>query len=293
MVMPLHYLTLDVFTRQKFAGNQLAVVWGEILSDKDMQKIAAEFNYSETTFLQPPENPAHCAIVRIFTPTAELPFAGHPNIGTAVAVANYLAEQFSFNNQKIIFEERAGLVPIDLWYEGKRCIGARLQAPKKFSLGKTCDPKLIAQALNLPEVAVDIRNHLPITASCGSLFIFAEISEDRWVSTAQPNLPVLADHKIDKLHIYHRDGKNLHTRMFAPNEGTLEDAATGSANIALAGLLAHLSANNSGQFDFDISQGIEMGRPSQLYASAIKENGQVIQTLIGGYAVPVAQGKLV
>lgn len=290
--MPLHYMTLDVFTRQKFAGNPLAVVWGETLSDEIMQKIAAEFNYSETTFLQPPQDPAHCAIVRIFTTTSELPFAGHPNIGTAVAVANYLSHDFPWPGQEIIFEEKAGLVAINLWYENKFCVGARLQAPKKFSLAETVSPQLIAQAIHLPTEAISIQHHLPVAASCGSPFIFAELSEDRWVSLARPNLPLLAEHKIDKLHIYHREGKNLHTRMFAPNEGTIEDAATGSANIALAGLLAHLSANDSGQFDYDIHQGIELGRPSQLYASAAKEKGQVIKTWIGGYAVPVAQGKL-
>lgn len=290
--MPLEFLTLDVFTRQKFSGNQLAVVWGDILTDEEMQKIAAEFNYSETTFLQPPKNSAHCAIVRIFTPTSELPFAGHPNIGTAVAVANYLSDRFPFTDKKIIFEEKAGLVAIDVWYEKKLCVGARLQAPQKFALGENFPADLIAQAINLPEKAIDIRNHLPVTASCGSPFIFTEISESRWVSSARPNLPVLADHKIDKLHIYYRDGKNLHTRMFAPNEGTLEDAATGSANVALAGLLAHLSSIDSGQFDFDISQGVELRRPSQLYASAMKASGQVTQTFIGGYAIPVARGKL-
>lgn len=291
--MSLNYMILDVFTREKFSGNQLAVVWGEILSDTDMQKIAAEFNFSETTFLQPPKDPTHCAIVRIFTPTSELPFAGHPNIGTAVVVANYLSNDFPFTNQKIIFEEKAGLVAIDLWYEDKFCMGARLQAPKNFSLGEHFSPIIIAQSINLPLEHINIQNHLPVSASCGSPFIFAEMSDDRGVSLAQPNLPIMAEHKIDKLHIYYRQGKNLHTRMFAPNKGTTEDAATGSANIALAGLLAHLSANHTGEFSFDISQGIELGRPSQLYATAIKENGEVTKTFIGGYAVPVAQGALI
>lgn len=290
--MPLNYITLDVFTRQKFAGNPLAVVWGETLNDDTMQKIAAEFNYSETTFLQPPQNPGHCANVRIFTPTAELAFAGHPNIGTAVAVANYLSKDFPFHANKIIFEEKAGLIAIDLWIEDQQCVGARLQAPKKFSLGASLAPELIAQALTLPEEAIATQNHLPIVASCGSAFIFAEISQARWVSLAKPNLPILAHHKIDKLHIYYRDQQKLQSRMFAPNEGTLEDPATGSANVALAGLLAHLSAVDSGQFDFDISQGVELGRPSQLYASAQKQNGQVQETFIGGYAIPIMQGKL-
>ena len=290
--MPLSYITLDVFTRQQFAGNQLAVVWGENLDDVIMQKIAAEFNYSETTFIQPPETVNHCAKVRIFTPTSELPFAGHPNIGTAVTVANYLSDHFRFSNKKMIFEEKAGLIEIDLWYEGAHCVGARLQAPQKFALGKNFSVELVAAAINLPREAINTQNHLPVIGSCGSPFIFVEISESRWVSLARPNLPILAEHKIDKLHIYHRDSKNLHVRMFAPNQGIMEDAATGSANVALAGLLASLSPLEDGQFDFDIVQGVELRRPSQLYASAKKIGGQVVQTFIGGYAVTIAEGKL-
>ncbi len=290
--MQLKYRTVDVFTRQRFAGNQLAVVWGENLDDDTMQKIAAEFNYSETTFLQIAEDPKNTAKVRIFTPSSELAFAGHPNIGTAVVLANYLSENFPFQNEEILFEEKAGLVAINLWYEDKVCVGARLKAPQGFSMGKKFTPELIAAAINLPFEAISTQYHLPMIASCGSPFIIAEIKAAKWVTAAQPNLTILAENKINKLHIYYRDQQNLHTRMFAPNEGTLEDPATGSANVALAGLLAYLSSVNSGVFDFKISQGAEMGRPNELFATAQKESGEVIATFIGGYAVPIAQGTL-
>src|SRR5438445_9404242 len=124
--MQLNFMTVDVFTDRRFGGNPLAVVLdGRGLSTRQMQSIAAEFNLAETTFVLPPKDPAHTAEVRIFTPRAELPFAGHPNIGTAFVLAQPGSAGGSAVSDPIVFEEKAGLVKLDLIREGTSVVGAR------------------------------------------------------------------------------------------------------------------------------------------------------------------------
>src|SRR5262249_49082845 len=155
----------------------LAVVLdAEGLSSAQMQAIAAEFNLSETTFVLPPNDPAHTAAVRIFTPHGEMPFAGHPNVGTAYVLAR-AGESYGrrVTGDRVIFEEKAGLVPIDLLCDGDTVVGARLASPQRLSVGDNIPPDLIASACGISADDIEARNHRPCIASCGAAFILAEL----------------------------------------------------------------------------------------------------------------------
>src|SRR5205814_2688860 len=167
--MRVPFQTVDVFTDRKFGGNPLAVIPdAQGLSGEQMQSIAAEFNLAETTFVLPPRDPAHTAQVRIFTPKSELPFAGHPNVGTAFV----LARMGRTTGDRLVFEEAAGLVPLDLTRENGTVVAARLAAPRPLTLGETVAPEIVTQAVGLR--AGDIVG-TPVIASTGNNFLFAEL----------------------------------------------------------------------------------------------------------------------
>ncbi len=297
--MIIHYETVDVFTQQPFGGNPLAVVSdARGVSDSQMQRIANEFNYSETTFVLPPENPAHTAMVRIFTPQAEIPFAGHPNVGTAFVVARH-GEIFGKPvGNTVTFEEAAGLVKLDLLREDNATVGARLQAPQPMTVGDVFDPDVVAKACGLTSGDLDVSAHPPQIASAGMFFIIARVRSRATLAQAKPRLDVFMDHiPMDKsvgihLYTYDTDGADIETRMFAPLFGVPEDPATGSANVALIGYLAHLDSGSDTVLEYRISQGVDMGRPSLMTAAAHKEKGSVTQTFIGGACVPVMKGEI-
>src|SRR5258708_25940042 len=146
--MKLNFVTVDVFTDRQFGGNPLAVVLNaEGLSAERMQAIAAEFNLAETTFVLPPKDPAHSAQVRIFTPRSEMPFAGHPNVGTAFVLARAgTSYGRPVSGERVIFEEKAGLVPIEILREGATVVGSKLASPQPLSLGAEVADKLVASA---------------------------------------------------------------------------------------------------------------------------------------------------
>ncbi len=175
--MRVNFVTVDVFTTTRFAGNPLGVVLNaEGLSSEQMQTIAAEFNLAETTFVLPPKDPAHTAEVRIFTPRHEMPFAGHPNVGTAFALAR---EGKSYgrpvSGDKLIFEEKAGLVPISLLKDGATISGARLASPQRLAVTDEIPVELVARACSLSPDDILTTNHRPCIASCGAPFIIAEL----------------------------------------------------------------------------------------------------------------------
>src|ERR1700753_2847252 len=175
--MKLHFVTVDVFTGTQFAGNPLGVVLNaEGLSGGQMQTIAAEFNLAETTFVSPPKDPANTAEVRIFTPRYEMPFAGHPNVGTAFALAR-AGQSYGrrIEGNSVTFEEKAGLVPISILTNGSTVSGARLASPQRLSVGAEIPTELIASACSLAVDDIETKNHAPITASCGAPFIIAEL----------------------------------------------------------------------------------------------------------------------
>ena len=299
--MRLQFETVDVFTSEQFSGNPLAVVLNaEGLTTAQMQAIAAEFNLSETTFVLPPLDSAHTAAVRIFTPKSELPFAGHPNVGTAFVLAR-AGESYgrAVTGDEVVFEEKAGLVPVDILRDGNIVTGARLTAPQPFSLGAEISAELIASACGIAIDDVEIKNHRPVIASCGTPFILAELKSTAALQTAIADADVfhreVIKHPAVSIMIYVQVDEALigiRARMFAPHLNMPEDPATGAANVALIGLLAHLRPEPTLSLKKTIAQGVEMGRPSMLHAEATKTDGVVTATNIGGSCVAVMAGAI-
>ena len=299
--MRLQFETVDVFTADRFSGNPLAVVLNaEGLSTEQMQSIAAEFNLAETTFVLPPRDGAHTAEVRIFTPRAEMPFAGHPNIGTAFVLARAgTSYGRAIPQDRVIFEEKAGLVPIALLNDGATVVGARLASPQALSVDSEIPVELIASACGVALDDIETRHHRPCIASCGAAFILAELKTRDALAAASPRTDIfrqqVAQHPATSILVYAQvdeDSIDIRARMFAPQHGIPEDPATGSANVALIGLLAKLRPELDLQLSKRIAQGVEMGRPSLLQAQAEKRGGVVTATFIGGRCVPVMSGTI-
>ncbi len=280
--------TVDVFTDRRFGGNPLAVFPdAQGLSDADMQALATEFNLSETSFVLPPADPSHTARVRIFTPKAEVPFAGHPNVGTAVVLGSRMAALPA----TMVFEELAGLVHVSLArYAG--VTSAVIDAPQPLQVGAEVPVDLAAACAGLRPDDFRTGVHSPIMAGVGFGFVFAEVDRAA-LSRAAPDSAAFhgaaARTGIEEvlLHLYARDGDTLHARMFAPSSGIPEDPATGSANAALAALL--LSLDGRDHAAWTVRQGVEMGRPSLLHATAHR-TPDGIRASIGGGVVPMMRG---
>ncbi len=294
--MQYKYYICDVFTSERFGGNQLAVLPNATgLSAKQMQQIAREFNFSESTFIFPAEA-GHTRNVRIFTPSTEVPFAGHPNIGTAFVLASGGELDDFAETSQIVFEEKAGLVPITLRKIEDGNLWCELQAPEDVSLGKAISVEIFAAALSLRVDDIVTDTHPPQVASVGLPFVVGELRDLSALQLARANMDgleaIAAQGVTPDIHIYVRsaDEFDIRARMFAPFDGVPEDPATGSANCALAGLLAHYDAAATGNFAWRIAQGVEMGRPSLLQARAAKENGKVTATWIGGSCIMVSEG---
>jgi trans-2,3-dihydro-3-hydroxyanthranilate isomerase len=284
--MKVPFQTVDVFTDRKFGGNPLAVIPdAQGLTGEQMQSIAAEFNLAETTFVLPPRDPKNTAHVRIFTPKSELPFAGHPNVGTAFVLARH-----GRSGDRFVFEEGAGLVPLDLTRESGVVVSARLAAPQPLSLVETVPANIVAQAAGLQPG--DIVGE-PVVASTGNKFLFAELRSREALKTASYNTEIFRKHlpmeRTVGLHLY-VTGTDIQSRMFAPLFGVPEDPATGSANITLIGLLALRDPRPDLTLSKTIGQGVDMGRPSVLEATAEKKAGKVTATYIGGGCVPMLSG---
>jgi trans-2,3-dihydro-3-hydroxyanthranilate isomerase len=200
---------------------------------------------------------------------------------------------------RLFFEEKAGLVPVDIVKDGASIVGARLTAPRPLSRGDDAPVDIVAAACGIAADDIETSRHLPCVASCGTAFIFAELKNRRALAQAQPrgdifsaNFPIGG---ATGIHLYVLDGSegiDVWTRMFAPLHGVPEDPATGSANVALVGLLASLKSELDLSLQVRIAQGVEMGRPSLLEASANKRGGQVVETRIGGRCVPVMSGAI-
>lgn len=290
------YYTCDVFTETPFGGNPLAVLPDAAgLSDDQMQQIAREFNFSETAFVFPAKGD-HTRHVRIFTPNREIPFAGHPNVGTAFVLAS--AGEFGEirSSRTVTFEEKAGLVSVTIREAGGKVTGCEVAAPEPLSLGKTISPRLMASAVSLAPEDVVTKIHSPQVGSVGLPFVFAELKDRSALERAGVNIngfEALSREEVrPSVYLYARveDGFDIRARMFAPSSGVPEDSATGSAGCAVAGLLAHYDAAIDRSFRLRIAQGVEMGRPSLLLARAQKTAGVVQATWIGGACVLISEG---
>ena len=291
------FITLDVFTDRPFGGNPLAVVPdGRGLDGTAMQRIAAEFNLSETVFLMPPEDPANDAALRIFTPQLELPFAGHPNVGAAIACAMGAGPFGKAGTRQVRFEERIGLVGLALDYDGALPRGAWLAAPAAPIVGAAVDAALAARAAGLPEAAIRGTRHPPQRVALGPEFVIAEVADGDSFAAARPQAGAFgaaAAGLLDAILVLYRcDGAELQVRVFAPLAGVAEDPATGSANLALGGFLAHLAPGADAALDLSVRQGVEIGRPSRLRVQASKRGDPLEPPRIHGHAVPVMEGRL-
>ena len=288
------FVTVDVFTNQRFGGNPLAVFPDASgMSDAEMQSLAAEFNLSETTFVLPPDDPANTARVRIFTRTTEMPFAGHPNVGTGYV----LAQQGRDKNGKLLFEELAGLVEIEIERnESGGPVGATIAAPQPLPLGVELPVEEIAACAGLKTDEVIVQSHRPIQASLGNPFVIAEV-EAAALRRAAPDIAAFRKSVTREsalkgrlgLYLYAHEGEGrVQARMFAPLGGTFEDAATGSAAGPLGALL--LSLSSDAEKRLDIRQGVVMGRPSLLQVVA-RRGADGIRATIAGQCVPVLRGE--
>ena len=293
--MRYRFLICDVFTNQRFGGNQLAVLpEASGLSDAQMQQIAREFNFSESTFVFP-STTGGTRQVRIFTPASELPFAGHPNVGTAFVLATIGELGEIGESTTATFDEKAGRVPVQIHRQGAgfRCV---LSAPEALLIGKSVDPALVAAAISVSPSDLVSATHPPQVASVGLPFLFCEVKSHEVLARARVNLnafEAVAQQGVPANVLYYarsQDDFDIRARMFAPMEGILEDPATGSANCALGALLAHYQNAAEGTFAVRIAQGVEMGRPSVLFAEADKRGGRVVAARIGGDSVLVCDG---
>lgn len=298
--MRVPFFTVDVFTDRAFGGNQLAVFPDARGIDPSlMLPIAREFNFSETTFVLPPENPAHTARVRIFTPGRELPFAGHPTVGTAHVLGTTGAVKLTGDTTKIIFEEIAGPVPVTIRAKNgmvEFCQLTAARAPESNT--ETPTREQLAAALSLPVDALKSGSWSPEIVSCGTPFVFVPLKDRAAVAAARAKLDVwdeiFAGRATSEVFLFategERSGSDVHARMFAPGIGIAEDPATGGAAAALAGYLGARDSRPSGTLRWVIEQGFEMGRPSILEIEADKENGRIVRTRVGGSTVMMTEG---
>jgi trans-2,3-dihydro-3-hydroxyanthranilate isomerase len=292
------YITCDVFTDRAFGGNPLAVVLDAGgLSTAQMQAIACEFNYSETTFVLPPADPAHDAQVRIFTVRSEIPFAGHPNVGTAFVLAT-LAEK---PPTRLLFEEKAGLVPVEILTEQGKVVTTELTAPQPLNRLSQLGAEQAAACLSLSAGDVRTDRHAPQIISVGLSFLAVELASREALRRARPDTAAFARtfpcDGSDAIYLYTRDVSadekpcDLQARMFHPGaSGLSEDPATGSATAASAALLADLDPARDGELKLRIGQGVDMGRPSLLLTRVRKQNGAVASVHVGGGCVQMTEG---
>jgi trans-2,3-dihydro-3-hydroxyanthranilate isomerase len=298
------YEVVDVFTTTRFGGNPLAVILdARGLDDSLMQRIAAEFGYSETTFVLPPGDAQHTAQVRIFTPTAELPFAGHPNVGTAFVLARH-GEIFGRPvGAQMRFEERAGLVDATILRGADGVTGAAITAPRRLEVGQQVAVELVAACASLAPEDVAIATHPPRVVSVGLSFVVAELSTRAALARAKPNLARFSE--ADAAVPLHDVGfalflyvpvpgapQRFSARMFAPLDDVLEDPATGSASAALAAYHVALMPEADADVALTVEQGVDMGRPSQIRLQVHKAAGIVQSVVVGGDCVLVMQGQL-
>ena len=292
--MTRRYVTVDVFTERAFGGNPLAVVLdAHGLSQAQMQRVAREFNYAETTFVLPPGDATHTARVRIFTPMSEIPFAGHPNVGTAFV----LAREGIASGDSFVFEELAGLVPLTLRRDAGTVVGAEFAAPRPVQLGQRVDAADVAACVGLATPDVRTTRHAPVVASVGLPFVVAELAGLDALARAAPDVGAFARHMpldaAEGLFLHVADPANPavhHARMFAPLDGVLEDPATGSANAAFVGLLATLRPEADADVAITVRQGETMGRPSLLHAAATRRGGVVERITVRGDCAMMFRG---
>ncbi len=293
----LEFHTLDVFTDTPFSGNPLAVVLGaDSLSVQQMQTLAREFNLSETIFVQTPEKPENTAKVRIFFPTAEIPFAGHPTIGCAILLSQMAQPTGDFRID-LVLEEQAGLVPVTVIRQGNQ-IEAEFSAPViPHAAAGSAPEDLVARALGLSADEIGFGHHHPGIWQGGPAFLYVPVADLGVLAKAQaqePHWTALMDSAgVDSAYLY-TPGRtsDFQARMFSPGAGIPEDPATGSATAILAAQLRASRALRGGSQSFTLRQGVEMGRPSLLHLTIEQGPDGIEDVRIRGSAVPISKGEI-
>ncbi len=298
------FVTLDVFTSVPFGGNQLAVFpdAGGIPEDALLQ-ITREFNFSETTFCYPPTDPKHTKRVRIFTPAREIPFAGHPTVGTAIALcmAHDGAAGAKAGGANLVLEEGVGPIPVTVSTDANGNFFAQFTVAKLPEIGPVAPSRgMLAEILSIDAEDILATPMAPQNVSCGLPFLMiplrsaeavsrARVRMDKWEATLKsswaPDMFVFAKNP---------DGADtdIHARMFGPGVNVIEDPATGSANACLAGYLAARAAPKDGTLKWSVAQGVEMGRPSRIEIEADKAAGAITALRVGGNSVFMTEGTL-
>jgi trans-2,3-dihydro-3-hydroxyanthranilate isomerase len=296
------FYTADVFTDQRYCGNPLAVFPdARGIPESQLQPIAREFNLSETAFVVPPGDARHTRRVRIFTPAAEIPFAGHPTLGTAFILASIGDLRLEGERTQIVLEEGVGPVPVTIVAHAGRPIFTELTAARLPEFGPEPPPRAqLAEALSLDETDLLDGDRAPQGVSCGLPFLFVMVRGRDALSRARPDMAawqrVLGSWWSRDVFVFaadpERPGSDLRARMFAPLEGIPEDPATGSAAAALAGYLGTRAALRDGTLRWVVEQGFEMGRPSLLHVEADKRAGAITDVRVGGASVMMMRGEI-
>lgn len=299
--MPYTFYTADVFTDTLFGGNQLGVLPdARGLTTEQMHNITREFNYSESTFVFPPDDPQHTRRVRIFTPGGEVPFAGHPTVGTAHVLAAIGEIPLTGDETRIVLEEGVGPVPV--------LIRARDGKPEFAQLSVAMLPKMSQPTVSRNELAamlsLDVSEILdgeyaPQNVTCGLPFLIVPLRDRKAIARSRLRLDQweqsLKNDEFNMVMIFaadpERPGSDMRARMYGPSVNVIEDPATGSACACLAGYLAARTPRD-GTLRWVVEQGFEMGRPSILYIEADKKSGDITGVRVGGRTVLVSKGEL-
>jgi trans-2,3-dihydro-3-hydroxyanthranilate isomerase len=301
--MALTYHVLDVFTERPFGGNPLAVVLGaDRLGSTEMQTIAREFNLSETVFVLASTSPGHTARIRIFTPSRELPFAGHPTLGAAILLAELRSSLVNGESDAIIaLEEEIGSVRVGVRMRGGGATFGEFDAPKIANAPEALsEPEEISAAVGLISTEVGFENHKPTLLRSATTFAFMPVANLEAMAkvrvTPKHWVRAFTDRGVQGVYLYTRQCVRVqsafHARMFAPDLGVPEDPATGSAAASFAYIVQEFDALPDGTHKRAIEQGIEMGRPSAISLTMSVARGKLDGVRIGGYAVRVADGVL-
>ncbi|MEP6828506.1 MAG: PhzF family phenazine biosynthesis protein [Aestuariivirga sp.] len=302
--MKLTFHTLDVFTHRKFSGNPLAVVLGaDHLSTEQMQTITKEFNLSETTFVMKPDNPANTAKARIFFPGGEMPFAGHPTLGTAILLAAMKSKPSCNFETEIRLELKAGLTPVRVTRIADRVHGVVTAPVVPFhvdvQLPSVADT---ARALNLNPTDIGFDGHQIASLEGGPRFFYVPVKSRAALAKSQVREPFWSalvkpmGNSVDAAYLYTRggDGPNasFRARMYSPTGGIPEDPATGSATALLAAQLLRAEKLSDGTHHWQLEQGYEMGRPSDLHLEADVKDAKLTAVRIGGGAIQLMSGEI-
>ncbi len=289
----LHYHRVDVFTDRAFGGNPLAVFAnGRGLSMETMQAIAKEFNLSETTFVLPADDPRHDWRVRIFTPSSELPMAGHPTVGTSFVLAReHMIPRGDDKNPetRIVLEEGVGPVPVSVAFENNEPVYAEMTQPLPTFGPQLTDRRAVATMLSLEES--DIEAGLPVeVVSCGVPFLYVPLRSLDAARRARPRADLIEAAATDgvppEVFVFTREveqeGSTVHSRMFAPGMGITEDPATGAASGPLGCYLVKYGLVAGERADIVSEQGLEMNRPSFVKIRIEREGERINAVRVGG-----------